>query len=131
MLTGDALLPTVVGLLLTCVWLVQADSAAYQAEKQLKEFGDKVPADVKSKVEAKISSVRDAISKDDTALMKTEMEALQQEMMSVGQAVYSQAQGAEGGAPGAGPGGPGAGPDAGKKGGDDNVVDADFTDADK
>lgn len=106
-------------------WSAQADSAAYQAEKQLKEFGDKVPADVKSKVEAKIASVRDAISKDDTALMKTEMEGLQQEMMSVGQAVYSQAQGGDAGAPG-------AGPDAGKKsGGDDNVVDADFTDSDK
>ena len=113
---------------------MQADSAAYQAEKQLKEFGEKVPADVKSKVEAKIASVREAISKDDTALMKTEMEALQQEMMSVGQAVYSQSQGGEAG-PGAGPGGPG-GPGAApgadpKRGGDDNVVDADFTDADK
>ena len=113
------------------MWSLQADSAAYQAEKQLKEFGDKVSADVKGKVEAKIASVRDAISKDDTALMKTEMEGLQQEMMTVGQAVYSQSQGGEAG-PGAGPGGPGAAPGADtKRGGDDNVVDADFTDSDK
>ncbi|KAA6426270.1 MAG: stromal 70 kDa heat shock-related chloroplastic-like [Trebouxia sp. A1-2] len=104
----------------------QADSAAYQAEKQLKEFGDKVPADVKSKVEAKITSVRDAISKDDTELMKSEMEGLQQEMMGVGQAVYSQAQQGEAGAPG-----PDAAPGADKKDGGDNVVDAEFTDTDK
>ncbi|DBA90071.1 TPA: heat shock [Trebouxia sp. C0005] len=103
----------------------QADSAAYQAEKQLKEFGDKVPADVKSKVEAKITSVRDAISKDDTELMKSEMEGLQQEMMGVGQAVYSQAQQGEAGAPG-----PDAAPGADKKDGGDNVVDAEFTDTD-
>ncbi len=105
---------------------LQADSAAYQAEKQLKEFGDKVPADVKSKVEAKITSVRDAISKDDTELMKAEMEGLQQEMMGVGQAVYSQAQQGEAGAPG-----PDGAPGADKKDGGDNVVDAEFTDTDK
>ena len=118
-------------ILLSQLWLslyftLQADSAAYQAEKQLKEFGDKVPADVKSKVEAKITSVRDAISKDDTELMKSEMEALQQEMMGVGQAVYSQAQQGEAGAPG-----PDGAPGADKKDGGDNVVDAEFTDTDK
>jgi len=107
---------------------LQADSAAYQAEKQVKEFGDKVPADVKSKVEAKIVSVRDAISKDDTELMKSEMEGLQQEMMGVGQAVYSQAQQGEGGA---GAPGPDGAPGADKKDGGDNVVDAEFTDTDK
>lgn len=108
---------------------LQADSAAYQAEKQLKEFGDKVPAEVKSQVEAKITSVREAISKDDTELMKSEMEGLQQEMMKVGQAVYSQAGQQEGGDAGAA--GPGGAPGADKKDGGDNVVDAEFTDTDK
>lgn len=106
---------------------MQAENSTYQAEKQIKEFGDKVPADVKSKVEAKIASVRDAVSKDDTELMKSEMEGLQQEMMAVGQAVYAQAGGAEQ----AGPGAEGGAPGAGKKDGGDNVVDADFTDSDK
>ena len=103
---------------------VQAENSTYQAEKQIKEFGDKVPADVKSKVEAKIASVRDAVSKDDTELMKSEMEGLQQEMMAVGQAVYSQAGNAE-------QAGPEGAPGAGKKDGGDNVVDAEFTDTDK
>jgi len=104
----------------------QADSAAYQAEKQLKEFGDKVPADVKDKVEAKIKSVREAVASDNTEAMKTEMEALQQEIMAVGQAMYSQA-----GAGDAGAAGPGDAPGADKKDGGDNVVDAEFTDTDK
>lgn len=106
---------------------LQADSAAYQAEKQLKEFGDKVPAEVKDKVEAKIKSVREAVAADNTEAMKTEMEALQQEIMAVGQAMYSQ-PGAGGDAGAAGPGGA---PGADKKDGGDNVVDAEFTDTDK
>lgn len=108
---------------------MQADSAAYEAEKQLKEFGDKVPAEIKEKVEAKIKSLREAVASDNTESMKTEMEALQQELMAVGQAMYSQSGGADAGAAG-GPGGPGA-PGADKKDGGDNVVDAEFTDTDK
>lgn len=69
---------------------LQADSATYQAEKQLKEFGDKVPAEVKSKVEEKIKALREASEQDNLEGMKSGMEALQQEMMTVGQAVYSQ-----------------------------------------
>src|SRR5580698_4257110 len=43
-----------------------ADSLAYQSEKQLKELGDKVPADKKKPVEAKITAVRDALKGSDT-----------------------------------------------------------------
>ena len=111
---------------LTFIIWVQADSAAYEAEKQLKEFGDKVPADVKEKVEAKIKSLREAVASDNTESMKTEMEALQQELMAVGQAMYSQSGGADAGAAG-----PGGAPGADKKDGGDNVVDAEFTDTDK
>ena len=68
-----------------------ADSAVYQSEKQLKEFGDKVPADLKAKVEAAQNSLKEAIAKDDVEGMKKGMEALQAEVMAIGQAVYSQA----------------------------------------
>lgn len=110
----------------------QADSMVYQAEKQLKEFGDKVPADIKTKVEGKITGLKDASAADDVEAMKKAMEELQTELMAVGQAVYSQ-----GGAPGgpeAAPGGagPAGGPagEAPNKGKDDgNVVDAEFTDS--
>merc|ERR1719218_225513 len=78
----------------------QADSTAYQTEKQLTELGDKVPQDIKAKVEAKLKDLKDAIASDSTEAMKTAQEALQQEVMAMGQSVYSQGQeGAEGAAP--------------------------------
>ena len=114
----------------------QADSAVYQAEKQLTELGDKVPAEVKSGVEAKLKDLKDAIASENTESMKTAMEAMQKEVMAMGQSMYSQA-GAEGGAapggdgppppPGSGgdefPGGGGGGGDGG------DVIDADFSDS--
>ena len=69
---------------------VQADSMLYQTEKQLKEFGDKVPADVKSKIEAGLQTLRDAVSKDDTEAMLKGIDSLRQETMAMGQAMYSQ-----------------------------------------
>lgn len=117
----------------------QADSAVYQTRKQLEEFGDKVPADVKTSVEGKITELEEAIKSDDVEAMKAKMEELQQEAMKVGQAMYGGAGGPEG-APGpGGPGGPGgagaagaaggAQPGSGKKGTDgDDVIDAEFED---
>ena len=66
----------------------QADSAVYQTRKQLDEFGDKVPADVKTAVEGKITELEEAIKADDLEAMKAKMEELQQEAMKVGQAMY-------------------------------------------
>jgi heat shock protein 1/8 len=105
----------------------QADSMAYQTQKQIKELGDKAPADIKQKVEAKLKELQDAIASDNTASMKTAMEALNQEVMAMGQAVYQQGAA---GAPGAGPGGPEGGappPPGGGKGGNGDVIDADFS----
>ena len=102
-----------------------ADSMCYQTEKQMTELGDKIPEDVKEKVNAKLADLRAAIEADDLEGMKTKQEALQQEVMAMGQAMY---QGGEGGAPpppGADAGsGPGAGPGAGAP---DDVIDAEFS----
>ena len=112
----------------------QADSAVYQAEKQLTELGDKVPAEVKSGVEAKLKDLKDAIASENTESMKTAMEAMQKEVMAMGQSMYSQA-GAEGGAAPGGDGPPpppGSGGDEfpGGGGGDGgDVIDADFSDS--
>lgn len=105
----------------------QADSTVYQTEKQIQELGDKVSADVKTKVEEKVKALKDAIASDNTQSMKAAMEDLQKEVMAMGQAMYSQP---EGGAPGAGaaPGGESAG-EGKKSGGDDDVIDADFTES--
>ena len=67
---------------------VQADSLVYQTEKQLKELGDKVPADVKSKVEASVSALRDASAKDDIAGIKSAIETLRTDTMAMGEAMY-------------------------------------------
>ncbi|CAK7357135.1 unnamed protein product [Dovyalis caffra] len=107
----------------------QADSVVYQTEKQLKELGEKVPAPVKEKVEAKLQELKDAIAGGSTQGMKDAIAALNQEVMQLGQSLYNQ----PGAAPGAGPapGGSEAGPsDASTKGPDGgDVIDADFTDS--
>lgn len=103
----------------------QADSLVYQTEKQLKEFEGKVPEDIKTKIEAKLTEVKEAIPSDDTEKIKAAMESLQTEVMNMGQAMYSQG-GAEGAAPGGAPGGEGSAP--GNQGGDD-VIDAEFSES--
>ncbi|CAM6091717.1 unnamed protein product [Calypogeia fissa] len=103
----------------------QADSVIYQTEKQLKELGEKVPAPVKEKVEAKLKDLKDTVAGGSTQAIKDAIAALNQEVMQLGQSLYNQ-PGAGGPAPG-GPEAPGAGPKA-SSGGDD-VIDADFTDS--
>ncbi|KAH8510002.1 hypothetical protein H0E87_007784 [Populus deltoides] len=105
----------------------QADSVVYQTEKQLKELGEKVPAPVKEKVEAKLQELKDAVAGGSTQGMKDAMAALNQEVMQLGQSLYNQ----PGAAPGAGPApGSEAGPsDSSNKGPDGDVIDADFTDS--
>ena len=99
----------------------RADSMVYQLEKQLKELGDKAPADVRSGLEEKIARLKDEIKADNTEGMKARMKELEELAMKLGEAIYKQqqAQQAQGGA-GTPP--PPQG-DAGKKN-DDGVVDA-------
>merc|ERR1719454_916726 len=102
-----------------------ADSMCYQTEKQMTELGDKIPEDVKEKVNAKVADLRAAIEADDIAGMKEKQEALQQEVMAMGQAMY---QGGEGGAPPGGGDGPGGPPPPGAgAGAPDDVIDAEFS----
>ncbi|PIN27073.1 Molecular chaperones mortalin/PBP74/GRP75, HSP70 superfamily [Handroanthus impetiginosus] len=105
----------------------QADSVVYQTEKQLKELGDKVPAPVKEKVEAKLGELKDAISGGSTQAIKDAMTALNQEVMQLGQSLYNQ----PGAAPGAGSTSDGGAASSGSsdKGPDGDVIDADFTDS--
>jgi molecular chaperone DnaK len=68
----------------------QADNTAYAAEKALKEFGDKVPVDVKSEIETKVAEVRSKAQGDDVAAMKSATEALGQAIQKIGASVYQQ-----------------------------------------
>ena len=106
----------------------RADHLAFQAEKALKDAGEKVPAELRTELEGKIKAVRDAIAANDADKIKTSHDDLQASIGKIGEAVYGGGAG--------GPDGPGA-PDGAEpadgtatthshgKGGDD-VVDAEF-----
>ena len=99
----------------------QADSLAYQAEKQLADMGDKVPAADKEKAEGQITALRAAIEAEDFDTIKTLTGELQQTLYGISTNLYQQA--GDDGA-GAAPG-PDATP-SGSSGGDD-VIDAEFS----
>jgi molecular chaperone DnaK len=104
-----------------------ADSLIYQSEKSLKDLGDKVSADDKSKIDEGVSKVKDALKGTDTEAIKKATEELQQAFYDISSKIYQQAQGAAG-APGADAGAAGFGGQQGAPGSgpDDNVVDADY-----
>jgi molecular chaperone DnaK len=106
----------------------QADSLVYQADKQLTELGDKVPAADKTKVEGLIKDLRDAVTKEDDERIKTLMPELQQALYSIGTNLYQQ-QGGGGSDDGGTGGGTGPQPGAGSSGssGSDDVIDAEFS----
>jgi molecular chaperone DnaK len=92
----------------------QADSMAYMAEKTLREQGDKVPADLKGEVEARVKAVRDALQGSDTDAVRRAMGDLSDTMQKIGAAVYGQAGGPPPGAEGeGGPEAPAGGPEEG------------------
>lgn len=106
----------------------QADSLTYQAEKQLQELGDKVPAADKTKVEGLVKDLREAVSKEDDEQIKKLTPELQQALFAVGSNLYQQAGGADAAAGAGGADTSGGGPSSSSGGGDD-VIDADFTES--
>ncbi|HEX9131346.1 MAG TPA: molecular chaperone DnaK [Ktedonobacteraceae bacterium] len=80
----------------------RADSAAYQAERTLRDVGDKVSAGVRSEVEDKVKVVRDALSSNDITRLRSATQELESAMQRIGQDVYSQ-NGASAGAGAQGP----------------------------
>jgi len=107
-----------------------ADTLAYQSEKQLKDLGDKVPEDKRKQVEDAIKAVREAIEKNDTDAMKRTYDDLQNKFQEVSADLYKQAAASAGPAPGADAGadaGPGARPqEEGPRKDQGDVVDAEF-----
>jgi molecular chaperone DnaK len=101
----------------------QADSLVYQAEKQLNELGDKVPAADKTKAEGLIKDLKEAVASENDDKIKTLMPELQQTLYSIGSNIYQQAGGATAseGTPGDG----GASSSSGEGG--DDVIDAEFS----
>lgn len=98
----------------------QADSLAYQAEKQLADMGDKVPAADKEKAEGQIKELKDAIAADHFDRIKSLTEQLQQTLYGISTNLYQQAGGDAAGAAD-------SGASSGASGGDDDVIDAEFS----
>ncbi|MEK7284382.1 MAG: Hsp70 family protein, partial [Chloroflexota bacterium] len=102
----------------------ESDTLAYQTEKVLRDNADKVPADVKSDVEAKISALREALTGEDDERIRSALEELRRSATRIGEAMY-QAQPP----PGAPPEEP-AGATAGKSDGerkDQDTIEGEFT----
>jgi molecular chaperone DnaK len=105
-----------------------ADTLAYQCEKQLKELGDKIPEDKRKSVEEAIAKVREAINSNDTDAMKRGYEDLQNKFQEISADLYKQAAASGGPTSGAqAGGGPQAEPQTeGPRKDQGDVVDAEF-----
>lgn len=101
--------------------LNQADSVIFQTENQLKDLGDKIPADQKASIEGALNKLRDAHKAQDISAVDSAMDELTKLMQELSQNIYNQQQA------GANPGQE-AGGNTGSQsnGGDNNVTDVDF-----
>jgi molecular chaperone DnaK len=107
----------------------QADAMAHSVKKSLAEYGDKLDAGEKEKVQAALKAVEEAIKGDDKAEIEAKTEALMSASHKLSEKIYADAQAAQAAA------GASAAPGAGEraeqtaqaKPADDNVVDAEFT----
>jgi len=98
------------------------DSQTYEVEKNVKEWGDKVPANLKERIDAAVERARKALRGDDMNEIRSAQEELSKAYSEAGQAFYQQ-QAAPQGAPDGAPGAPQAEPQAGKA---EDVVEADY-----
>lgn len=106
--------------------LNQADSMIFQTEKQLKDLGDKIPADKKAPIEAALNKLKEAHKAQDIAGVDAAMAELNNVFQAASQEMYN-AQNAQGGAQAGGANfGGQANNNAGNNNGKDNVTDVDF-----
>ncbi len=108
--------------------LNQADSMIFQTEKQLKDLGDKIPADKKAPIEAALNKLKEAHKAQDVAGCDAAMNELNAVFQAASQQMYNQGGAQAGGANfGGAQGNPNAGNAAGNNNnGKDNVTDVDF-----
>ena len=102
----------------------QADTMAYTAEKTLRDYKDKIPADLNTEIEGKVKAVRSALQGTDTAAIQQATQDLNTSMQKVGSAVYGQGQQQQPPPPGGGQPPPPPPPPGGK--GPDGTVEGEF-----
>ena len=104
----------------------QADSLVFQVEKNIKEHGDKISPEDKSKIEADLKDLKEALEKNDAEVIKQKTQDLTQSSMKMGEAMYKDQQSTE--APGAEQPQQENKSDENKN--EDDVIDADYEEVD-
>ncbi|MGY2947246.1 molecular chaperone DnaK [Thermostichus sp. MS-CIW-39] len=97
----------------------KADSLAYQAERQLKELGDKIPSSKRSQIETLVRELREAIQREDDSAIQSKERELQEALYAMSSELYQQPGASSSSASGSGK----------TSGGSDDVIDADFTES--
>ena len=103
----------------------EADALAYQIEGQLKEHGEKIPAELRGKIESSINSLREALKEDDLDAIKKNQEQLMQDAQEIGKIVYEEVAKQQADVTGANPAAT-SGTAPGDNPTDDDVIDAEF-----
>jgi molecular chaperone DnaK len=106
----------------------RGDSLVYDTEKNLKEYGEKVSADVRGDIESALNNVKEALKSEDGERIKKTVETLEAARLKLGEAMYKDQAAAAGATPPPGAGQPadqGAAPEGEKKK-DEDVIDAEY-----
>jgi len=103
-----------------------ADSMIFTTEKQLKEFGDKIPSDKKSEIESSLAKLKEAHKNQDLDAIDKALADLNTVWQSASEEMYKTAQASGQGASQPGPGPQEPGPAGNQKSGNDEVTDVDF-----
>jgi len=107
----------------------QADALVHSTRKSLTEYGDKLGADEKAKIEAAITDLEGEIKSGDKATIDSKVAALTEAAQKLGEKMYADMQAQQAAAGGGADAGAGAGQQAGgadNRAQQDDVVDADF-----
>ncbi|MDB5667942.1 MAG: dnaK [Alphaproteobacteria bacterium] len=103
-----------------------AENLVHSTERQLEEHGDKIDAGLKGEIDGAIAEVKTALEGGDTETIKAKAQALAQSAMKLGQAIYEKDQQAQ-----SSPGGQQTGEAQTAAGGDEDVVDAEYSEVDE
>jgi molecular chaperone DnaK len=103
----------------------QADSLVFQTEKQLKEYGDKIPAEKKAPIEAALNKLKDAHKSQDIAAIDAAVAEMNAAWTAASEELYKATQ-QNGGQPGGEQAGAGGGQGHAAGAGGENVTDAEF-----
>jgi molecular chaperone DnaK len=102
-----------------------ADNAVYTAEKTIRDLGDKIPEEMKEKVETETAKVREVISSEDAGVIREATDALMSVVQELGAAAYQQSEPAAETEPGEAESEPESGEEDVEENGED-VVEGDF-----